>query len=85
MPLSSGGGPSSSRPHRLPACHPPSHPSVPVQRLKAGQPANEAVREGLNRLDSRAVAALLKELSKAGLPHRASGALAAVAAAVCRR
>lgn len=32
----------------------------------------EAVAGGLARLDSRATAALLKELSKAGLPHRAA-------------
>jgi hypothetical protein len=34
----------------------------------------DAVREGLAHLDSRATAALLKELSKSGLPHRAAGA-----------
>ena len=33
----------------------------------------DAVQDGLRSLDSRAVAALLKELSKAGLPHRAAG------------
>ncbi|EFN53188.1 expressed protein [Chlorella variabilis] len=43
-----------------------------VQRLKGGQPVMEAVRDGLRHLDSRAVAALLKELSKSGLPHRAA-------------
>ncbi len=32
----------------------------------------DAVQEGLHRLDSRAVAALLKELAKNGLPHRAA-------------
>ena len=32
----------------------------------------DAVREGLPHLDSRAVAALLKELSKGGLPYRAA-------------
>lgn len=43
-----------------------------VQRLRSGQPAIEAVKGGLRHLDSRAVAALLKELSKCGLPHRAA-------------
>eukprot|EP00887_Chlorella_sp_A99_P006645 scaffold3.g6645.t1 len=43
-----------------------------VQRLKLGRPVTEAVAEGLPFLDSRAVAALLKELSKCGLPHRAA-------------
>lgn len=43
-----------------------------VQRLKGGQPVMEAVSAGLAHLDSRAVAALLKELSKSGLPHRAA-------------
>ncbi|PSC77032.1 Pentatricopeptide repeat-containing [Micractinium conductrix] len=43
-----------------------------VQRLKPGQPVMDAVRDGLSRLDSRATAALLKELSKGGLPHRAA-------------
>ena len=63
--------------HRL---HPspllaPSRPAS-LQRLKGGQPVMEAVRDGLRHLDSRAVAALLKELSKSGLPHRAAGAWA---------
>ncbi len=53
---------------RLP--RPPSSP----QRLKPGQPVIDAVRDGLYSLDSRAVAALLKELSKSGQPQRASGA-----------
>lgn len=43
-----------------------------TQRLKPGQPVMDAVQEGLHRLDSRAVAALLKELAKNGLPHRAA-------------
>ncbi|KAI7837718.1 hypothetical protein COHA_008440 [Chlorella ohadii] len=51
---------------RLP--RPPSSP----QRLKPGQPVIDAVRDGLYSLDSRAVAALLKELSKSGQPQRAS-------------
>jgi len=46
-------------------------PPLP-QRLKPGQAVVEAVRTGLYSLDSRAVAALLKELSKSGLPHRAA-------------
>ena len=37
-----------------------------------GRPVMEAVQDGLPFLDSRAVAALLKELSKGGLPHRAA-------------
>ena len=32
----------------------------------------DAVKDGLMQLDSRAVAALLKELSKGGAPHRAA-------------
>lgn len=43
-----------------------------VQRLRSGQPVMDAVKAGLRHLDSRAVAALLKELSKCGLPHRAA-------------
>lgn len=49
-------------------------PASCPQRLKTGQPVIDAVREGLHSLDSRAVAALLKELSKSGQPQRASGA-----------
>lgn len=43
-----------------------------VQRLKPGRPVIEAVSAGLPFLDSRAVAALLKELAKGGLPHHAA-------------
>lgn len=48
-------------------------PNPSLQRLKPGQPVIDAVRDGLYSLDSRAVAALLKELSKSGQPQRASG------------
>lgn len=62
----------------------PTRPARPFllgpQRLKTGQPVMEAVKEGLYRLDSRAVAALLKELSKSGLQHRAAGACVRVRA-----
>lgn len=44
-----------------------------VMRARTGQPAIEAVREGLYCLDGRAVAALLKELAKNGLQYAASG------------
>jgi pentatricopeptide repeat protein len=43
-----------------------------VQALPASAPASEAVRAGLPYLDSRAYAALLKGLAKAGLAHRAA-------------
>lgn len=42
-----------------------------VQRLPTGTSAVAAVAQGLHSLDSRACAALLKELSKTGLPHQA--------------
>ena len=42
-----------------------------VQRLPPGMPAVPAVAMGLHGLDSRACAALLKELSSIGLPHHA--------------
>ncbi|KIY91222.1 hypothetical protein MNEG_1587 [Monoraphidium neglectum] len=42
-----------------------------VQALPASAPAGDAVRAGLAYLDSRAFAALLKGLSKAGLGNRA--------------
>ena len=42
-----------------------------VQRLPPGMPAVPAVAMGLHGLDSRACAALLKELSSNGLPHHA--------------
>ena len=42
-----------------------------VQRLPPGMPAVPAVALGLHGLDSRACAALLKELSSNGLPHHA--------------
>lgn len=44
-----------------------------VQRLPTGTSAVAAVAPGLGSLDSRACAALLKELSKSGLPHHALG------------
>ncbi len=42
-----------------------------VQRLPAGVSAIPTVAQGLHSLDSRACAALLKDLSKNGLPHHA--------------
>lgn len=44
-----------------------------VQQLPTGASAVAAVAPGLGSLDSRACAALLKELSKIGLPHHALG------------
>jgi pentatricopeptide repeat protein len=62
-----------------PAAAPPAEYTVEglsrgVLALKPAQGVLEAARlvEGLHALDSRAVAALLKELSKAGAPHRAA-------------
>lgn len=42
-----------------------------VQRLPPGVSAIPSVAHGLHSLDSRACAALLKDLSKNGLPHHA--------------
>ena len=42
-----------------------------VQRLPPGVSAIPTVAQGLHNLDSRACAALLKDLSKNGLPHHA--------------
>lgn len=42
-----------------------------VQRLPPGMSPIPAVAQGLHSLDSRACAALLKDLSKTGLPHHA--------------
>ncbi len=42
-----------------------------VQRLPPGVSAIPTVAQGLHSLDSRACAALLKDLSKNGLPHHA--------------
>ncbi len=42
-----------------------------VQRLPPGVSAILTVAQGLHSLDSRACAALLKDLSKNGLPHHA--------------
>lgn len=70
------GGPLSAMPllHNMFSTPAPAIPASCLQRLKTGQPVIDAVREGLYSLDSRAVAALLKELSKSGQPQRASGA-----------
>ena len=42
-----------------------------VQRLPPGVSPIPAVAQGLHNLDSRACAALLKDLSKTGMPHHA--------------
>lgn len=42
-----------------------------LQRLPPGTPPVPSVAQGLHNLDSRACAALLKDLSKVGLPHHA--------------
>ena len=42
-----------------------------LQRLRPGMSPIPAVAQGLRSLDSRACAALLKDLSKVGLPHHA--------------
>ena len=42
-----------------------------VQRLPPGMSPVPVVAQGLHGLDSRACAALLKDLSKSGLPHHA--------------
>ena len=41
-----------------------------VRNLPANQPAIPALAEGLNGMDSRAVAFLLKDVAKHGLSHR---------------